>query len=140
MVNIKNDYQLAASKTWLKEFKKALEKARRNSRDLAPRLRQAQVEGIQSQIKDLEVEIQDYESLKKTAPENVMINSLEELPEALVRVRIARHLTQDQLAEKLGIRPQQVQKWEASTYQHASYASILKAANTLGIKMKGGAE
>ena len=140
MVNIKNDYQLAASKTWLKEFKKALEEARWDSRDLAPRLRQAQVEGIQSQIKDLEAEIQEYESLKKTAPENVMINSLEELPEALVRVRIARHLTQDQLAEKLGVKPQQVQKWEASTYQRASYASILKVANALGIKMKGGAE
>jgi DNA-binding XRE family transcriptional regulator len=69
-----------------------------------------------------------------------MIDSLEDLSEALTRVRIARHLTQDQLAEKLEVIPQATQKQETNTCQHASCVSILKVANTPGIKMKGGAE
>ena len=137
MIKIKNDFQLAASRKWLAKFEKALEDAKHDSRDLHPRLHQDQVKGIRSQVKDLKREIGEYESLRSTQPGEVIVESLEDLPDALIRVRIARHLTQEHLAEKLVIRPQQVQKWEAGAYQRASYASILKVARALGIEMEG---
>jgi len=137
MIKIKNNFQLAASRKWLAQFEKSLEDAKQNSRNLHPRLHQAQVEGIRSQINDLKREIDQYESLRDAQPGEVIVESLEDLPDALIRVRIARHFTQEHLAEKLGIRPQQVQKWEAGAYQRASYASILKVARALGIEMEG---
>jgi|LGVF01.2.fsa_nt_gb DNA-binding XRE family transcriptional regulator len=137
MIKIKNNFQLAASRKWLTQFERSLEDAKHNSRNLHPRLHQAQVEGIRSQINDLKREIDEYESLRDAQPGDVIVESLEDLPDALIRVRIARHLTQEHLAEKLGVRPQQVQKWEAGAYQRASYASILKVARALGIEMEG---
>ena len=137
MIKIKNNFQLAASRKWLAQIEKSLEDAKQNSRNIQTRLYQAQVEGIRSQINDLKREIDEYESLRDAQPGEVIVESLEDLPDALIRVRIARHFTQEHLAEKLGVRPQQVQKWEAGAYQRASYASILKVARALGIEMEG---
>ena len=137
MIRIKNNFQLAASRKLLAQFKKSLEGTKQDSRNLHPSLHQDQVEGIRLQIRDLKREIGEYESLRNTKPGEVIVESLEDLPDALIRVRIARHLTQEHLAEKLGVRSQQVQKWEAGAYQRASYASILKVARALGIEMEG---
>ena len=136
MTKIKNDYQLAATRKWLMQFEEELKRAKQDSKNLAPRLRRAQIEGIRSQIKDLESEIDEYEAIRNTRPRGVVVDSLGDLPDALIRMRIARHLTQDQLAAKLGVKPQQVQKWEAGAYQRASYASVLKVARVLGIEME----
>jgi transcriptional regulator with XRE-family HTH domain len=140
MTRIKNDLQLAATKKWLDEFEQALELANRNTNNLSPRLYKAHVDGIRSQIDDLQVEIKEYEALKANGPNAVAVESLEDLPEALIRARIAQHLTQEELADRIGVRPQQVQKWEASVYQSAKYASVLKLARELGIHMQGGVQ
>lgn len=140
MSKIKNDRQLAVSKKWLREFERSLQQARRDSKDLHPRLRQAQVDGIRSQIRDLKNEIDEYIALRRRSPGYVPVNSLEDLPDALVRVRIARRLTQEDLASDLGVKPQQVQKWEAGAYQRATYGTIVKVASALGIVVKGKAE
>ena len=66
MIKIKNDRQLAATKKWRASFQEALAKARQNSRNLHPRLHQAQVDGIRSQIKDLDTEIAEYQALRRS--------------------------------------------------------------------------
>ena len=137
MTKIQNKRQLAASKAWLDQFRRSLMAAKKNPAHLHPRLLKAELDGMRSQIRDLEFEVKQYEDLQGTSPEDVVLTSLDDLPEALARMRIVRGLTQEQLAERLGIKPQQVQKWEAGGYQRASYASVLKAAKALGIDMEG---
>lgn len=137
MTRIKNDLQLAATKKWIAEFDQALVLAKRDSKGLHPRLRQAHVDGIRSQIADLKSEVEEYEAIRSKDPGGIAVESLEELPEALVRVRIARHLTQEQLAARIGVTPQQVQKWEASAYRSAKYSTVLKVASALKIEMAG---
>jgi HTH-type transcriptional regulator/antitoxin HigA len=137
MTKIKNKRQLAASKAWLDQFRRALKAAKKNPAHLDPHLLKAELDGMRSQIRDLELEVKQYEDLQGTSPEDVVLTSLDDLPEALARMRIVRGLTQEQLAGRLGIKPQQVQKWEAGGYQRASYASVLKAAKALGIDVAG---
>lgn len=131
MTKIKNARQLAASKAWLADFQKSLKQARHNPKDLHPRLHKAGLDGIRSQIEELESEIQEYEDLQEKTPEQVVLHSLEDLPEVMARMRIVRGLTQEQLAERLGIKPQQVQKWEAGAYRRATYSRILQVAKAL---------
>ena len=131
MTKIKNAKQLAASKAWLAEFRESLKAARRNSKGLHPRLHKAELDGIRSQIEELKSEIQEYEDLQQKTPGEVVLASLEDLPEVMVRMRIIRGLTQEQLAAKLGITAQQVQKWEAGAYRRATYSRILQVAKAL---------
>lgn len=131
MTKIKNARQLAASKAWLADFQESLKEARQNPHNIHPRLHKAELDGIRSQIEELESEIREYEDLQEMAPEQVVLDSLEDLPEVMVRMRIVRGLTQEQLAERLGIKPQQVQKWEAGAYRRATYSRILQVAKAL---------
>ncbi|MEW6569310.1 MAG: helix-turn-helix transcriptional regulator [Chloroflexota bacterium] len=131
MTKIKNAKQLAASRAWLAEFRESLKAARRNSKGLHPRLHKAELDGIRSQIEVLKSEIQEYEDLQQKTPGEVVLASLEDLPEVMVRMRIIRGLSQEQLAAKLGITAQQVQKWEAGAYRRATYSRILQVAKAL---------
>lgn len=50
----------------------------------------------------------------------------------LVALRRASGLTQAELAERLGVKRQQVQRWEANSYASASLARVDRTAKALG--------
>jgi DNA-binding XRE family transcriptional regulator len=95
-----------------------------------PRLIQAEKEGIASQLATLRRELREYERLS-SGRVRVSLREIERLPQKLVRARIAAGLTQEALAEKLGLKRQQVQRYEASEYASASLATIRQIAQTI---------
>ena len=84
----------------------------------------------------LQKDIAEYEMLKKGDIQSLELESFEQLPEALIKARIIRGLTQAQLAEKLNVMPQQVQRDEATGYIGASFRKILRIQEVLGIEVK----
>jgi HTH-type transcriptional regulator/antitoxin HigA len=59
---------------------------------------------------------------------------LEELPRVLVQARIASGMSQTDLAEKLGMKPQQVQRYEATDYMGASLGRLIEISKALSVK------
>ena len=57
------------------------------------------------------------------------------MPRALIRARIASGMTQEGLALRLGLKAQQVQRYEATEYESASFARIRKVVQALGLRM-----
>ena len=53
----------------------------------------------------------------------------------MIQARIARGLTQKELAQKLGLKEQQIQRYEASSYAKASLARINQIIDVLDIKI-----
>jgi len=45
-------------------------------------------------------------------------------------------LTQEHLAARLGVKPQQIQGYEASDYQAASFARLREIARLLGLRVR----
>jgi len=78
-------------------------------------------------------EVQEYESLKSGAVVVAEINNLSELPLALIKARIANGLTQAELAEKVGVKMQQIQRYEAERYESASMKTLEKIAGHLNL-------
>ncbi|MGB2865755.1 MAG: helix-turn-helix transcriptional regulator, partial [Sedimentisphaerales bacterium] len=64
------------------------------------------------------------------------MHSVEDLPQILVKARIARDYTQKKLAENLGIKPQQIQKYEITGYRSASWKRILEVMDALGLEFE----
>src|SRR5271156_4737111 len=127
---IKNDRQYRITKTRADEFEKALlaassRPAGTSSKALFHKL---QKEAIESQLSDLKTELQEYDLLKSGKIRTLEIESLSELPEALIRARIARGWTQKKLAQKLGLKEQQVQRYEADDYGSASVERVKSIA------------
>ena len=55
-----------------------------------------------------------------------------ELPSVLIKARIAQGLSQKDLAERLGLQEQQIQRYEATDYASASLTRIKEVVSALG--------
>ena len=55
------------------------------------------------------------------------------LPSMLIKARIARGLSQKDLAERVGLKEQQIQRYEATDYATANLARIKEVVNAFGV-------
>ncbi|WP_242913459.1 XRE family transcriptional regulator [Brevundimonas pishanensis] len=91
---------------------------------------------LANQIAELEELIADYELLKSGAVKEFKAERLSELPEILVRARIARGMSQKDLADFLGMKEQQVQRYEAERYRSASLGRLVEISDALGVMIE----
>jgi HTH-type transcriptional regulator / antitoxin HipB len=102
---------------------------------LSERLWQSQQAGVRVWIDRLTAEIAEYDKLQQG--ESVFkISSLTELSIALIKARIASGMTQKELAEKIGVKEQQIQRYEANHYESASFERLREVFEALGISFK----
>jgi ribosome-binding protein aMBF1 (putative translation factor) len=134
---IKNEKQYRITKAQVRRFKDAIAELARQDRpsNISPRLWEAQRQAARSQMEDLEGQVEAYERLHMGRAREVVLEAVEDLPRALIRARIAAGITQEGLAQRLGVKAQQVQRYEATEYGSASFARILKVVQALGLRM-----
>jgi HTH-type transcriptional regulator / antitoxin HipB len=105
--------------------------------DLNQQMRyQAHLDALNSQVESLQQELQEYQKLKAGKITKLKFDSLTQLPEALIKARIVRGLTQEQLGEILGLKAQQIQRYEATMYAGASLTKIIAVQKALNIEIK----
>jgi ribosome-binding protein aMBF1 (putative translation factor) len=94
-------------------------------------LHAAQINALRSQFKDLQDELSEYEKLRGGKQTIAELESFEQLPSALIQARIAAGLSQEQLADRLGLKAQQIQRYEATEYRSASLARVAEVVRVL---------
>jgi len=135
---IKNEREYRITKAQAEKFESALADLHRSGGDphLHPLLQKAEREAIQSQLEELREQIAEFEALRSGKRSVISLDSLEELPQALIQARIAAGLTQRELAEKLGLKEQQIQRYEATEYASADLARLSEVARALRIRVR----
>lgn len=133
---IYSDKQYGVSSAQLSKLRDALAAARDRASD-QPWLKQAETDALRSQIADIEAELAEYDLLKSGQVSFAKTYALEELPRVLVQARIAAGMSQTELAKKLGMKPQQVQRYEATDYMGASLARLVDISRALCVKTSG---
>ncbi len=134
---IKNERQYKITRTQAERFNDALRVLEVEQRDVGevhPLLLKARKDALRSQLSELESELREYEDLKKGMFEFEQLSSIAELPKLLIRARIASGMSQRDLADKLGLKEQQFQRYEATDYSSASLSRIIAVAAALGVK------
>ena len=81
-----------------------------------PMIAQAQVDAVSSQLADLEAELREYEAIREGGFEVEALRVVTDLPELLIKARISQGITQRELANRLGLKEQQIQRYEATDY------------------------
>jgi ribosome-binding protein aMBF1 (putative translation factor) len=134
---IKNEKQYRITKAQVRHFQDALAELSGQARppNISPRMWEAQRHAAESQMEELGEQVKTYERLHLGQTKEVVLEAVEDLPKALIRARIAAGLTQEGLARRLGVKPQQVQRYEATEYGSASFARIVKVVQALGLRM-----
>lgn len=136
---IKNERQYRITKAQINKFVDAMRQLGAQSepsKQVHPILQKAQADALQSQLNELRRQIEEYEALKSGQRAVLELNSLEELPRALIKARIAAGLSQKELAERLRLKEQQIQRYEDTEYTSASLARLLEVSQALGIKVR----
>jgi DNA-binding XRE family transcriptional regulator len=136
---IQNERQYRITKSKLKEFETAVNEL--NGLDQPPtrneQLRlKLHIDALSSQIEEFQEEIAEYETLQQGKLEQLTLESFDQLPQALIKARIVRGLTQEKLAEILEVKPQQVQRDEANLYAGASFSKLLAIQKALHLEIK----
>ena len=134
---IKNEKKYRVTKAQVRRFQEALAELAGQKRpsNISPRLWEAQRQAARSQMEELREQVEAYERLNTGGSKEVVLEAVEDLPKALIRARIAAGMTQEGLARRLGVKPQQVQRYEATEYESASFARIVKVVRALGLRM-----
>lgn len=133
---IKNERGYRITKAQATRFRRALTAfSAENDTSVHRRLRQAQADALRSQLADLEAELVQYESLRSGKRFIIRTQSLEDFPQALIQARVASGLSQRDLAERLGLKEQQIQRYEATEYASASLRRIREVFDALGVEL-----
>ncbi|NVM29288.1 MAG: helix-turn-helix domain-containing protein [Candidatus Helarchaeota archaeon] len=131
---IKNELQYRITKTQVKKFITQLNQLKTKEDDLDPILFQAEKDAIESQLEEMQKELEEYEQLQRSkSPPLLELRSIEELPRALIKARIALGLTQKDLAGLIGVKEQQIQRWEAIEYSTTNLTRIKEIIKILNI-------
>ena len=135
---IKNERQYKITKAQAARFSNALENLRRrpdNDNGLHPLIAKAQEDALSSQLADLETELSEYESLKAGEFRLDSLKLVADLPFILIKARIAQGLSQKDLAERIGLKEQQIQRYEATDYATANLARIKEVVSAFGVEI-----
>ena len=93
----------------------------------------------QRQLDEFKDEIAEYErpiDCDRQQDLQIEVKNLTHLPWALIKARMAAKISQEELAETLGISSQRVKEYEDTDYQCASFVELLEVSVALGVEVE----
>jgi ribosome-binding protein aMBF1 (putative translation factor) len=135
---IENERQYLVTQKRIAQFEESLASLRATPRPekMPSHLHRAMQESVESQLADLRQEVAEYEALKARPAPMLELHSLSELPDLLIKARIARGYTQAELARRLKLKSQQIQRYEATRYRSVNFECLLKIAQALDVDLQ----
>jgi DNA-binding Xre family transcriptional regulator len=128
---IKSDAQRDRTLAQIEGFKRALANAELEK----PGKRSAAIRGsYNSMIRQLEEELREYAELKGGELVLPHIKRLDDIAPFIVKIRIAKGVSQTELARRLGVSKQVISRYEESEYQTVAIARLQEILDAIGIK------
>lgn len=85
--------------------------------------------------KELENEIAAYDRLKTETSSLLQERSIDDLPELLIEYKIQSGMTQKEFSKKVGMKEQQLQRYEAESFKSISFRNLLKILHAIGLEI-----
>jgi len=142
-MKILNERQYRITKSAAERFARTLEAFDQETAgsggpsDMHPLARQAMRDSLESQVQVLRQQLSEYEVERFSPSAQLPVNSLDDLPEILIRSRISAHMTQKDLATRLHLKEQQIQRWEQTRYKGVSWERLQSVLSVLSVHLAG---
>jgi HTH-type transcriptional regulator / antitoxin HigA len=131
---ITNQRQYLTTQAQAERFRQALTAP--DTSGMHPKATKAMRAGLRSQLDDLEAEIAEYDALRQGKVSAFEAESIVGIGIALIKARIMRNLTQKELAERLTLAEQQVQRYEATQYRGVAAERLQQVADALKLRVR----
>lgn len=133
---IRNERQYKITKSQINKFKESLKEYDRQEPKAHPMLVKAQKDAMKSELSMLAGQVKEYEKLRSGNYRVLKDSSFDDLPIELIRARIALGYTQKQLGSLVGLKEQQIQRYEETEYASASFSRLKEIIDALGLDVK----
>ena len=128
---IESDAQRERTAAQIEGFQQALAKVAHAKGDK----RSAAIRGsYESMIRELEVALLEYDQLKAGEVALPHVERLDRIPPFITRIRIAKGVSQTELARRLGVSKQVISRYEENEYQTAALSRLQEILDAVGIK------
>jgi len=97
--------------------------------------RKLETHAVESQISELRAQLDEYDAVRSGHSPVGQLSTLDDLPRLLVRARIAAGMSQKALAGQMGLKEQQIQRYESSDYSSASLSRLREVAKALNFSV-----
>ncbi len=134
MIRNESEYQEAARRLLDERARLNDHKAHLEAMGLDPDEVKRAIDPLRSFHEQLAEEVESYERLKRGDIDET--TNLHGLGHALVALRIARGLTQRELASRLGVHESQVSRDERNEYHNITVARASRILDALGVRMR----
>jgi Helix-turn-helix len=132
---IKNEKQYKITKRKFKELNAQVDKIKKET-DQNPLRNQLILASLNNSKNEIENDILLYESLKKNKEGFLKERLITELPSIITEYKIISGLTQKQFSEILGLKEQQLQRYEADGFKSITFKNLLKFLDLMGLEIK----
>ena len=130
---IKSDAQRKRTAARLETFRAARGKVRAET---SGKRRVAILGSYDGIIRQLQAEVAEYDRLKQGKVRIPPIERLDQIAPYVTKIRIARGVSQTQLARLLGVSKQVINRWEESDYQVMAIPRLQNLLDKLGVKIR----
>ena len=128
---IKSDAQRDRTAAQIEGFRRALAKAEVEE----PGKRSAVIRGsYEGMIRQLEDELREYDQMKSGDLTLPRFERLDQIAPSIVKIRIAKGVSQTELARRLGVSKQVISRYEESDYQTVAIARLQEILDAIGVK------
>ena len=128
---IKSDAQRDRTVAQIEGFRRALAKVEQEKTNKRSTAIRGSYEGM---IRQLEDELRAYDQLKSGKLKLPHVERLDQVAPFITKIRIAKGVSQTELATRLGVSKQVVSRYEESDYQTVSVAKLQEILDAIGIK------
>jgi HTH-type transcriptional regulator/antitoxin HigA len=128
---IKSDAQRERTVAQIEGFRRALGKVAEDKPGKRSAAIRASYEGM---IRQLEEQLREYDQLKSGELTLPKIDRLDEIAPFIVKLRIAKGVSQTELAHRLGVSKQVISRYEESDYQTVGIARLQEILDGIGVK------
>lgn len=128
---IKTDAQRNRTLVQIEGFRRALVQA---AEELSGKRAAAVRASYESMIRQLEEEVREYDQLKSGELVLPPVERLDQIAPFIAKIRIAKGVSQTELANRLGVSKQVISRYEESDYQTVAVARLQEILDAIGIK------
>ncbi len=132
---ITNEKQYKISKRKFNELNEHLDKTKKEV-EKNPLRNQLILASLNSSKNEIENDILLYESLKKSKECILKERLISELPSVITEYKIVSGLTQKEFSEILGLKEQQLQRYESESFKGVTFKNLLRFLDLIGLEIK----
>jgi len=131
---IKNEKQYKVTRNKLQVLEEEINRLK-GGREHLPAKDKSLLVSMQLFQKQLQDEVDYYELVKAMNSEILAERSIDDLPILLIEYKIRSGMTQKEFSQKVGMKEQQLQRYEAEDFNSISFKNLLKIIHAIDLEV-----